>query len=110
MYRRDNTTKLQFDAAEQRISVGRDVVLKARNVEKLIFSSGKLSASDVLQAKSSKDMSVAVELEDVGLSFTVFFKKNHLDIGWNRVSFQGRDSHSILSESVACTYTCEVRS
>ena len=51
---------------------------------------------------------MAVELEDVGLSFTVFFKKNHLDIGWNRVSFQGRDSHGILSESVACTCTCGI--
>ena len=106
VYRRDNTTKLQFDAAEQRISVGRDVVLKARNVEKLIFSSGKLSVSDVFRPKSSKDISVAVELEDMGLSFTVFFKKNHLDIGWNRVSFQGRDSHGILGENVACTCTC----
>ena len=47
VYRGDNTTKLRFDAAEQRISVGRNVILKARNVEKLIFSNGKLSVSDV---------------------------------------------------------------
>ena len=107
-YRRDNTTKLQFDAAEQRISLGKNVVLVARNVEKLTFSNCKLSVSDALRPKSSKDISVAVELEDVGLSFTVLFKKNHLDIGWNKVSFQGRESHGILGENVTFTFTCRI--
>ena len=71
------------------------MVLKTRNIDRLTFS----NESDVFRP----DISVAVELEDVGLSFTVFFKKNHLDIGWNRVSFQGRYSQGILNNVLACT-------
>ena len=70
---------------------GNNVVLKTRNIDRLTFS----NESDVFRP----DISVAVELEDVGLSFTVFFKKNHLDI----VSFRGRYSQGILNNVLACT-------
>ena len=95
-YRGENATKIRFEAAQQQIFIGNNAVLSARKVEKLTFSKGKLRVLNVVHPKSRKEVSVAVELEDVGMSFTASFKKFHLDIGWGKVSLQGRDSHGIL--------------
>ena len=97
-YRGENTTKIRFEAIQQQIFIGDNIILSARKVEKLTFSKGKLTVSNVVHLKSRKEVSVAVELEDVGMSFTASFKKFHLDIGWDKVSLQGRDSHGILGK------------
>ena len=39
---------------------------------------------------------VQVNLEDLGLDFSVRYTKNHLDIVWNSITQQPKDSHGII--------------
>ncbi len=41
-----------------------------------------------------------VELRDVGLSFFVRYMSNHLDMIWDSVATQPKDSHGMIGESV----------
>ena len=41
---------------------------------------------------------VHIDLQDVGLSLTVKFKRFHLDIVWNKVGKQPKDSHGLIGE------------
>ena len=45
-YKDSNATKLRFEVEGKRIFVDDKVVLKAKNVEKLVFSNGKLTISE----------------------------------------------------------------
>ncbi len=40
-----------------------------------------------------------VELKDVGLSFFVRYMSNHLDMIWDSVATQPKDSHGMIGES-----------
>ena len=59
------------------------VTLLAQKVECLTFSKGKLNIAEF--ASKPEHPVVHVDLQDVGLSLTVRFKRFHLDIIWNKV-------------------------
>jgi len=96
-YKRINTLKLRFDASGKRIYIGDKVTLLAQEIERVTFNRGKLSISE---ANSNPEHPVVhVDLQDVGLSLTVRFKKFHLDIVWNKVNEQPKDSHGLIGKS-----------
>ena len=96
----NSTTKLRFEAESKMIHIGDKVSLVARSVKKLTVVNGKLSVaeSDPSTAKSSHPQ-VQVDLKDVGIAFTVRFVKDHIDLVWNQVRKQPKDSHGIIGES-----------
>ena len=96
-YHRSKTTKLRFDASDRMIYVGDKVTLQAQKVDRLVFAKGKLTISESVRKKAVKRPEVYVDLEDVGLSFTVkFVKDRHIDLSWSRVSEQPRRSHGLI--------------
>ena len=96
-YKQSKVTKLRFDASGKKIYVGDKVTLLAQNIEWLTFSRGKLSITEF--ASKPEHPVVHVDLQDVGLSLTVRFKKFHLDIVWNKVNEQPKDSHGLIGKS-----------
>jgi len=66
-----------------------NVALKARNVETSVVNS-------VCICSDHRVARICLWLWNWRKGEAVFFK-NHLDIGWNRVSFQESDSHGLLS-------------
>ena len=96
-YKNSNITKLRFDASEKKIYIGDKVTLLAQRVERLTFTKGKLSIAEF--ASKPEHPVVHVDLQDVGLSLTVRFKRFHLDIIWNKVDKQPKDTHGLIGKN-----------
>ena len=96
----NTTTKLRFEASDEMVYVGDKVTLNAQSVKKLTFTNGKLTideSDDPNGGKKTKPR-VEVDLKDVGMSFMVRFVKGHIDMVWNKVRKQPKDSHGIIGE------------
>ena len=111
---KDNMTALRFQACENKIYVNDKVVLDARNIEMLTFSSGKLTISEAPPMEGFKQPRVHVDLVDVGLSFCVDFMKEHLDLLWHSTGQHLEESHGIIGKVIVtidvvimfCDYRC----
>ena len=99
----NTTSKIRFEASTKMIHVGDKISLNAPSVKRLTFKNGKLSIaeSDPNAKKHRAYPQVEVDLQDVGISFTVRFTKDHLDMVWNKVRKQPKDSHGIIGEDMA---------
>ena len=95
-YRKSNSTALRFEALEKKIYINDKVVLEPRNVEKLTFSNGKLTISEAPPMEGFKYPKVYVDLQDVGLSFSIQFLAEHLDLFWHSTGQQTENSHGII--------------
>ena len=105
-YKKSNSTALRFEAKVNTIHIGDEIILKARNIEKLTFSGGKLTISEAPPLEGFKYPAVHVDLKDVGLSFTIKFMNEHLDLFWHSTGQAIGDSHGIIGElsSPVCTW------
>lgn len=92
--KRSNSTKLRFEAGENKIYIGDKVILGAKSIEKLTFVHDKLIVSET--DKPSYYPSVQVKLEELDLSFTIKFMNNHLDMFWHTTGVQMPDSHGLV--------------
>ena len=97
-YKRSNGTALRFEAKANTIHIGNKIMLKARNIEKLTFSDGKLTISEAPPVEGFKYPTVYVDLQDVGLSFTIKFMNEHLDLFWHSTGQVIGDSHGIIGK------------
>lgn len=99
-YKNSNTTKIRFVASENKLYVGEHMSLNVERVDKLEFSNGKLRISEAERKKGEKRFDVEIDFQDIGLKFTVrFVKKCHLDMFWNQVANQPRNSHGMIGKS-----------
>ena len=102
-YRESNITALRFVSKKNKIYIGNKVILEARNIEKLTFTGGKLTVSEAPPVEGFKYPSVYVDLHDVGLSFTIKFMNEHLDLFWHSTGHRMDDSHGLIGEQVFAT-------
>ena len=99
-FRKSNSTALRFESKENQIYIGDKVVLGAHNIEKLTFHDGKLTISESPPVEGFKYPAVFVDLQDVGLSFTIKFMNEHLDMIWHSTGHRLESSHGIIGEFV----------
>ena len=99
-YKKSNSTALRFEAKVDTIYIGDEIMLKARNVDKLTFSDGKLTISEAPPVEGFKYPAVYVDLKHVGLSFTIKFMTEHLDLFWHSTGQVIEDSHGIIGELI----------
>lgn len=96
-YKKQNVTTIKFDAIKKSVKIGNDVALNAKKVDKLTFRNGKLMISEAVRRWNCSCYPIQVELQDVGLNFSVHFMKNsHLDMIWDGVDYQLQNSHGII--------------
>lgn len=95
----NTTSKLRFEADSKTIHINDKASLNAQSVKKLTITRGKLTVaeSNPSTAKSSYPK-VEVNLQDVGIGFTIRFVRDHIDMVWNKVRKQPKDSHGIIGE------------
>ena len=96
-----NDTKLRFEAVENKIYIGEKVVLEPKGIEKLSIVGDKLMISETKEQKGYYP-SVRVEIEKLGLSFTIKFMNNHLDMFWHNTGVQLPNSHGLVG---TCFFT-----
>ena len=99
-FKTSNATYLRFEAKSKKIYIGDNVVLKAKNIEKLSFNNGKLTISEAPPFEGFKTPSVDIELQNVGLHFTTKFMNEHLDLFWHCTGHETQDSHGLIGESL----------
>ena len=78
-----NATKLKFEASSKQIHMGDGITIPAKSVSDLHFNSGELCMSIVNTRKHTRKSTVRVNLEDVGLFFTIKFTLKHLEMFWH---------------------------
>ena len=105
VFKKSNSTKLRFVADQKMVYIGDSVKLNAESVEKLTFSRGKLTISETKRGKEKSRPEVQVNLEDLGMDFVVRFTKNHLDMVWNNIAQQPKDSHGIIGSYTYIIYS-----
>lgn len=93
-----NGTKLRFEAQDNMMFINDKVILKAKNIEKVSLKGGKLRMSEAPQRQGYTHPEVLVDLEDVGLSFSVRFMSEHLDLMWRSTGVQMPQSHGLVGE------------
>ena len=94
-------TKLRFMAIPPKISINDKATLFPKDINKITLRNGQLTVSDNLSEKPKTGFyypSVLVSLEDVGLKFTIKFKREHLDLFWHNTAQQHRQSHGLIGK------------
>ena len=101
-YKSSNATALRFEAIENKIYINNKIILEARNIEKLTFSDSKLMISEAAPVEGFRYPKTFVDLKDVGLSFSIEFMNEHLDLYWHSTGQQVADSHGLIGK-----HSCE---
>ena len=97
----NTTSKIRFEASNKMVYVDDKVSLKAQSVKKLTFANGKLTVTESdPTVKKVGHPQVEVDLQDVGIAFTVTLVKEHIDMVWNKVRKQPKDSHGIIGKEL----------
>ena len=97
-YKKSNMTKLRFEAIKNNIHIDNQMVLEARNIEKITFENGKLIISEAPLTEGYKQPFVHVDLKDVELSFSIRFMTEHLDLYWHSTGQKTADSHGLIGK------------
>lgn len=98
-YKDSKETTIRFDATKKSIQIGNDVTLSAKNIGRLTFKDGKLSISEARRGFNCSCLAIQVDLQDIGLNFSVHFvKNNHIDMNWDNVDYLSEDSHGLIGQ------------
>ena len=95
-YQGSNKTSLRFDARGEKVHIGEKVTLAARGIHSIIFRNRKMFITEASVERKEVYPSVTVNMEDVGLHFTIKFVGEHLDIYWNDVAAQSPQSSGLI--------------
>ena len=92
-----NTTKIRFDSKVNLIHINDKVTLEAKNIDVITFRDGKLLISEGPMIERFHYPSIRVNLDDLGMKFTVNFTGEHLDMMWNSI-VGNTHSHGLIGE------------
>ena len=106
-YKKSNMTRLRFEAIKNKIHIDDQMVLEARNIEKITIENGKLTISEAPPVEGYKQPFVRVDLRDVELSFSVKFMTEHLDLYWHTTGHKTEDSHGLIGECATNRVVCQ---
>ena len=95
-YKKSNMTKLRFEAIKNLIHIDNQMILEARNIERITLKNGKLMISEAPPTEGYKQPFVRVNLKDVELSFSIKFMTEHLDLYWHSTGQKTADSHGLI--------------
>ena len=95
-YQGSNKTSLRFEAKDDKIHIGDKVTLDARGIHSLVFRNNKMFITEAESGKKIVYPSVTVNMDDVGLHFTIRFVGEHLDIYWDDVAAQSPEASGLI--------------
>lgn len=93
-YRRDNKTSIRLECKPPMIIINRNVKLNPRDIELIKVVNGKLRITNAEFVEGFKYPSVNFDV--AGISFTVVFKREHLDMFWHSTQQQIENSHGLI--------------
>ncbi len=93
-----NKTKMRFESSTKTIHIDNKVTLSAGKIDRLVVNKGKLSISEATNDAEGDGLGVRVEVLDAGISFSVKFMKNHIDMVWHKTGSKLTKSHGIIGK------------
>ena len=90
------STFIRLDSNGSTISINSRANLSARNVDSISIKRGAIRISETTPFEGFRYPSAKIILEDFGLSFSVMFQKEHLDLFWHNTELQREDSHGLI--------------
>ena len=94
-YRGDNGTSIRLESLTPSISINNKVKLHPARIDQIAVIDGKLRVSEVAHfSKGFKYPSVRFNV--TGISFSVMFKREHLDLFWHSTKQQTENSHGLI--------------
>lgn len=99
----NNMTKIRFEASTKTIHIDNRVAASAKNVGMLVIKGGRLRVSEVERRRKGAIPEVDVEILDAGISFSVRFMRNHIDMLWHEV---GKELAMASSHGIIGITTC----
>lgn len=94
----DKTT-LKLVAIGSIISLNTKANFSAKNIASINVASGKFAVTEATPTEGFRYPLVHIVLEDAGMSFSVMFKREHLDLFWHSTELQSEDSHGLIGKS-----------
>lgn len=91
-----NTTFIRLESNGSIISINSRANLSARNIDSISIKKGVIGISETTPFEGFRYPSVHIILEDFGLSFSVSFKREHLDLFWHNTELQREDSQGLI--------------
>lgn len=93
-YGENNRTSIRVDSNPPSISINTNVRLQPRDIELITVTNGKLRITETEFTEGFKYSSVRFNV--AGISFSVVFKREHLDMFWHSTQQQTENSHGII--------------
>lgn len=93
-------SKLKFVARPRRIFIDDKATLYPKNINKIVVKNGRVSISQSEPTIGFRYPSVLVILVDSGLTFTIRFMNEHLDMFWHSTAQQHSHSHGLIGKDM----------
>ena len=94
-YGSDNKTFIRLESLASTISINHKIMLRPADIEHISVINGKLKISEI--AHFSKGFRYPlVRFNVAGVSFSVIFKREHLDLFWHSTQQQIENSHGLI--------------
>lgn len=94
-YRGDNGTSIRLESRTPLISINDKVKLHPAKIDQIAVIDGKMKVKEVAGfLKGFRYPSVRFNM--TGISFSVMFKREHLDLFWHSTKHQTANSHGII--------------
>lgn len=104
-------TFLQFKTIGSTISINERANLSAKNIDSIAVKGGTFKLFEATPTDEFRYPQVRVELADVGVSFSVVFKREHLDLLWHHTKHRDQPTQhthgliGIIKLCVMCMVT-----
>lgn len=93
-----NKTTLKLVAPGSVISINTRANFSAKNIGSIDIKNGMFNVTEAVPFEGFRYPFVRVNLEDAGISFSVMFKGEHLDLLWHSTVVQKEDSHGLIGK------------
>lgn len=97
-------TAIKLESFGSAISIDGRANISAKLISSIVVKKGMFHLSETTPFDGFRHPFVQFNLEDVGLSFSVMFKKEHLDLFWHSTQHQSEDSHGLIG--IYHNYAC----
>lgn len=93
-----NDTFIRLESQGSIIAINSQANLSARNIDTIRIKKGVIKISETTPFDGFRYPSVHFVLEDLGLGFSVMFKKEHLDLFWHSTDLQREVSQGLIGK------------
>jgi len=99
---------LQLMAAGSVIIINRKAILSAKQVGSIHIKDGRFDVTEVESVEKRGYPLVKIDLEDCGISFSIMFSGEHLDLFWHSTKLQRNNSQGLIGKQTPVSASSEL--